>query len=332
MSTPTLPDDRIDAMRSHVMSTVTHDVRQRGRRTRRRLGAVAASVIVVGVGAYGVGTLETSSVSTSNDSAAKAEYNPAEVQSDNQASGDSGGKAELQEQAPSDAPAQTGRQVITTGSISVTVDRPRESAGKLSAYVESIGGRIDSRSEDGRGTDASASLQIRVPATKVSATIKQLGTYGTVDNVSLQNEDVTSVSKDLDARIDALQISVDRLQGILAAADTSKDVITAERALTERQEQLESLQSQKRSLASQVDLSTIGVDFSQTASVDSVEPGGFTGGLRDGWNGLVSTVNHVVEIAGVLLPWLAVAAVLAAIVKIWRLRRGSRRSRRGAAG
>lgn len=326
MSTPTLPDERIDAMRSRVMSTVTNDIRQRGRRTRRRLGAVAAGVIVVGVGAYGVGELGTTSTTTSNDSASGS------ATAESSGAADSGGTAELQEQAPSDAVDPAERQVITTGSISVTVERPRDSAGQLSTYVESIGGRIDSRSEDGRGKNASASLQIRVPATKVSATIKQLGTYGTVDNVSLQNEDVTSVSKDLDARIDALQISVDRLQGILAAADTSKDVISAERALTERQEQLESLQSQRRSLAGQVELSTIGVDFSQTASVDSVEPGGFTGGLRDGWNGLVSTVNHVVEVAGVLLPWLAVAAVLAAIVKIWRLRRGSRRSSRGTAG
>ncbi|MFI5427307.1 DUF4349 domain-containing protein [Aeromicrobium sp. UC242_57] len=110
------------------------------------------------------------------------------------------------------------------------------------------------------------------------------------------------MSKDLDARIDALQISVDRLQSILAEADTSREVISAEGALTERQEQLESLQSQKRSLAGQVELSSISVDFAQKTRVDTVEPGGFTGGLRDGWNALVSTVNHVVELIGVLLP------------------------------
>lgn len=328
MSTPTLPDDRIDAMRSRVMSTVTNDIRQRGRRTRQRLGAVAASVIVVGVGAYGIGTWATSPVS--HDSAGQAEYNPSEAQSDSQASGDAGGINELQE-APTDPDAQAQRQVITTGSISVTVDRPRQSAGKLSAYVESLGGRVDSRTEDGRGDDASASLQVRVPADQVSTMIERVKAYGTVDNVSLQNEDVTSVSQDLDARIDALKISVDRLQAILAAADTSKEVIAAERALTERQEQLESLQSQQRSLAGQVELSTLSVDLTQAAKADSVEPGGFTGGLRDGWNGLVSTVNTVVEVAGVILPWALVIAALAALAKIWRLRRDRSRVNRDAA-
>ncbi|WP_456695270.1 DUF4349 domain-containing protein [Aeromicrobium sp. P5_D10] len=315
MSTPTLHDERIQAMRAGVMLAVDHDISRRGRRARRTVGIAAASVVVIGFGAIGVRALDVTST-TSADSGGSS----AEIQSDMPSSaGDAGDESSSGSDVGalrSDEKADADRQVITTGSISVTVTQPRQSAAKLSAYVESLGGRVDNRNENGTGDTTGASLQVRVPATKVSAMIERLKTYGTVDDVSLQNEDVTTVSRDLDARIGALKISVERLEAILAKATTSREVISAEGALTKRQEQLESLQSQKRSLAGQVELSTVSVDFNQKASVDSVEPGGFTGGLRDGWNGLVSTVNNVVELVGILLPWLAIAALLAGLARL----------------
>jgi hypothetical protein len=137
----------------------------------------------------------------------------------------------------------------------------------------------------------------------------------------MQNTDVTSQARDLDARIDALRLSIDRLTAILAGASSSRDVVQAERALTDRQEQLESLQAERKGLAEQVSLSTVTITLSQRATADSVEPGGFTGGLRDGWNGLVATVNRGVEVVGVLLPWAAIAAVVLLFVRLARRRR-----------
>ena len=162
-----------------------------------------------------------------------------------------------------------------------------------------------------------------MPSTRVTATLDRLATYGRVDDVSLQNSDVTAQTVDLDARVDALQVSIDRLTAILAGATSSKDVIAAELALTDRQEQLESLQAQRKDLADQVSLSTLTVTFAQKPTASSVEPGGFTGGLRDGWNGLVSTVNAGVEVAGVLLPW---ALVVAGVLLVGRLVARRRRS------
>lgn len=202
------------------------------------------------------------------------------------------------------------RQVVTTGSVQVSVSRPRQVAQQLSAWVETIGGRVDDRSETGSGDDAAADLTIRVPSGQVTATVDQLARYGTVEDVPVQNADVTAAAKDLDARIDALQLSIDRLERILTEAGSSGDVIKAEKALTQRQEQLESLQAQRKATADQVSLSTLSISLTQTARVDTVEPGGFGGGLRGGWNALVSTIDVVVEITGRLLPWAVVATVL----------------------
>ena len=318
MTTPTLHDDRIDKMRMSVMHRIEQDVTRRGRRARTVIGLSAASVLVVGLGGYALSTVDGRSEvgggadSTSAGSRAEA---PAAVPED---TAPDGNLATGKQVAP-----DADRQVITTGTISVTVGEPRTTAQQLSTWVESIGGRVDDRSENGSGDDASAAVTVRVPSNQVTATVDRLKTYGTVDDVSLQNSDVTAQAKDLDARIDALQLSIDRLTSIMAGAGSSKEVLQAEEALTQRQEQLESLEAQRKGIADQVSLSTLSISLSQQPTAGSVEPGGFTGGLRDGWNGLVSTVNRVVEIAGVLLPWVVLAGVVLLGIRLVGRRRGS---------
>jgi len=324
MSTPTLHDDRVDKMRMSVMHRIDQDVTRRGRRARAVIGLSAASVLVVGLGGYAVSSIDgsdrVSGISDSSSGGSSAADAPVPERADAGSSDASGGSSlENGKQVAPDA----DRQVITTGTIRATVARPSSIAQQLSTWVESVGGRIDNRSENGSGDDAAASLTVRVPSDQVTATIDRLKAYGTVDDVSLQNSDVTAAAKDLDARIDALRVSIDRLEAIMAGAGSSKEVIQAEDALTQRQEQLESLEAERKGIADQVSLSTLSIDLSQKATAGSVEPGGFTGGLRDGWNGLVSTVNNVVQVAGVLLPWAAVGLVL--VLGAWLVgrRRGS---------
>lgn len=320
MSTPTLHDDRVDKMRMSVMHRVDQDVTRRGRRARTTIGLTAASVLVVGLGGYAISSVgdgdQVSGISDSSSGGSSAADAPVPERADAGASEDSNGS--LKQVVP-----DADRQVITTGTIRATVARPSTTAQQLSTWVESVGGRIDDRSENGSGDDGSASLTVRVPSDQVTATVERLRMYGTVDDVSLQNSDVTAAAKDLDARIDALRVSIDRLEAIMAGAGSSKEVIQAEDALTQRQEQLESLEAERTSIADQVSLSTLSIDLSHQATADSVEPGGFTGGLRDGWNGLVGAVNNVVEVAGVLLPWAAAGVVLVSAAWLIRRRRGS---------
>ena len=316
MSTPTLTDDRIATMRSSVMHAVDQDIAKRGRRARTTIGLAAASVLVVGLGSVGINALSnvSTSGSDSGDSAGRSSIEKA-PQDGSLAQDDAGGDAKA-------AAPEADREVITTGEINVSVTDPRAVAQKISAYAESIGGRVDSRTENGDGDDASAFVTVRVPSTKVTATIDKLKTYGTVEDVSLQNEDVTAQTKDLDARIDALRLSIDRLERIMANSDTSAELIKAESALTQRQEQLESLETQRKQFADQVSLSTLSIDLSQKSRPDSVEPGGFKGGLTDGWNALVATVNNVVEVAGTLLPWAGILLGLYGLYWIASRRRG----------
>ena len=63
----TLTDDRVESMRSTVMNAVDADIQRRGTRTRRVVGLAAASVLVVGFGAFGINAI-TSTSGGGNDS------------------------------------------------------------------------------------------------------------------------------------------------------------------------------------------------------------------------------------------------------------------------
>jgi hypothetical protein len=312
MTTPELDERRIDAMRSSIMSAVDADVARRGRRTRRAVGTLAAACLVVVVGGVGFSSI-TRTTGTSDSVGSTQAASVPEVADD--------------AAADSRVAQREEREVITTGNVEVTVESPRAVAERFAAWVEARSGRVDGRSEsrDDEGR-TSASLTVRIPSTQVSKALAQLATYGDVGSVDIQNEDVTTQGRDLDARIRALELSINRLEKILAEADTSAEVVRAEGALTRRQEQLESLQAQREALKEQVALSTLYVHLTEKGSASSVSPGGFQGGLTKGWDALVDTVNGIVALAGVLVPWLAIAVV---VWVLWRL--GRRLTRRGGA-
>ncbi len=311
MTTPELDERRIDAMRSSIMNSVDDDVARRGRRTRRGLGVLATACFVVVIG--GVGFSQLTNPNSGQSDSLGAGQSPAD------AGGNEDSAGSRAEQAAPESTALDEREVVTTGSVDVTVDDPRDVAERFAVWVEAASGRIDGRTEskDDEGR-ASASLTVRVPSGQMSEALAELATYGDIGTVDVQNEDVTTQGRDLDARIKALEISIDRLEKILAEAGSSAEVVRAENALTQRQVQLESLQAQRKALTDQVTLSTLHVQLVQKGSASSVSPGGFQGGLTRGWDALVDTVNGIVSLAGVLAPWLAVALV---VWILWRLAR-----------
>ncbi|MEO7123288.1 MAG: DUF4349 domain-containing protein [Lacisediminihabitans sp.] len=216
------------------------------------------------------------------------------------------------------------RQVIKTGSMTMTVKSPADAADKVADIVESAGGYLDSRTEH-KAEDAdggSAQLTVRIPSARLTATIDSIKKVGTLEDIEISSSDVTSQSQDLDARISALHTSVDRLQALMAKATSTQDLITIESALSERQGNLEAMESQKRDLENQVDLSTISVTLNSASTAKTQLPGNFFDGIITGWTALVGFFAGLVVVVGVLLPWLILGAAIAAgVLAVIRWRR-----------
>ena len=208
------------------------------------------------------------------------------------------------------------RSVITTGWVSITVEDPVATAEEAAALAVRAGGRVDNRTES-PGTDSqppSASLTLRIPSDELDGFVDELRELGTVNSVSMNASDVTQQRQDLDARIDALTASTDRLRELLATATSIADLIAIESELTTRQAELDSLTQQRDWLVDQVDFSTITVDLVTEEVAPDPKPDDFWSGIVAGWNALIAFANWLGVAVGVMLPWLGVALVAGAII------------------
>ena len=214
--------------------------------------------------------------------------------------------------------------VITTGYLSLIVDDPSASADEVSQLVLDAGGRIASRS-DYSPTDygsPSSYLELRVPYDSVETTLAAISDRGIVQESSLNSVDVSLQKVDLEARLEVLNTGITRLQALLEEAATTADVVTIESALTERQSERDSLQSQRDYLSDQTLFATISVNLYTPVDAAPRNQDGFLDGLVRGLESIVSFGAGLIVWAGILLPWLGVLAlVVAAIAITRRLRR-----------
>lgn len=228
-----------------------------------------------------------------------------------------------------ESPTEAGRDVVKTASMTLTTADTTAAADKAVSITTGAGGRVDSRSEDAgsRSGRAHISLVLRVPIAELDDTLDEFEKLGTVDTVEIRAEDVTAQRVDLDARITALQTSVDRLLGIMRDAKDPDALIKAEGALSQRQADLDSLRAQRTQLGDQIDYSTVDLDvIAEGVGGPTKQYHGFTGQIERGWDALVAVASGAVMLFGLFLPWLGVLAVVIVVLfaAVWVVR-----SRRG---
>lgn len=226
------------------------------------------------------------------------------------------------------------RDIITTGSVSLTVKDPIKAAQDAVTITEQANGRVDSRTEN-PGTDSgiqnpipydgmtypiqpgpmpSAFLTLRIPSDELDRTLAELKKLGTVNYVSFNASDVSQQTQDLDARITSLGASVDRLLSLMSQATNTTDLIAIEGVLSARQSELESLKSQRDYLSDQIDYSTLNLEMYGEGLIAPGSPDDFWTGVVAGWNALLATLGGALVVFGVALPWLIVLGAVGVIV------------------
>lgn len=221
-------------------------------------------------------------------------------------------------QAVSPLPA-TGRQVIRTASISLTVSNVTKTAADVRGITAGAGGYTGS--ENTRSDQADFTLQ--VPTTTLDQVLDRIAALGIPTDRGEQAQDVTNQLVDVQSRVASQQASVDRVRALLAKATTVGDVVTIEGELASREANLESLEQQQAELSAQVAMSTITVHIGRSAAVappPAAAGGGFLGGLSAGWHSFVAVLGGAVMVLGALLPYL-VGLGGPAVLVWWLVRR-----------
>ncbi|MGL4305413.1 MAG: DUF4349 domain-containing protein [Mycobacteriaceae bacterium] len=217
------------------------------------------------------------------------------------------------------------RDIVATGTIDMLVDDPVVKAQEAAALVASKAGRVDSRTESAK-TDsqgARATLLLRIPSENLDSTTEQLKKIGTLQEVSINKEDVTTQRVDMDQRLASLQASVNRLLDLIRTAANTSDVLEAETQLTQRQGELQSLTAQREQLGDKIAYSSITLTLSSSPeNFDRDDHDGISGAFIRGWKALWHTVGTIIYALGFLFPWLvALSLIIGVIAIIGRLRR-----------
>ena len=205
--------------------------------------------------------------------------------------------------------------IIRTGFLSLSVESPSDTADRITEVVEAAGGRIASRS-DYTPMDfgqPSSNLEARIPYEVLEDTVVSLQELGDVQQVSLNTVDVSLQKVDLDARIQVLEAAITRLNELLADAASTSDLIAVESALSERQAELDSLQSQRDYLSDQTLFATLSISLITPENATPADPDGFLDGIVRGWDSILAFFAGVIVWAGILVPWVGLVGLMVVV-------------------
>ncbi|MCC3763085.1 DUF4349 domain-containing protein [Glycomyces sp. TRM65418] len=226
------------------------------------------------------------------------------------------------------------RAVIYEAALSVQDADPEAVAEAAWDLAESFGGFVTADERDRKAGDEGgydrAHLILRIPSEHFSEAMEGLAALGDEELYrSVSTEDVTEAAVDLAAHIATKSASVDRVRGLLAEATSVNAILELEAELAEREGELASLQSQLNGLEDRVALSTVEFNVYQPSAKESgtgaaKAPDSFSDGLGVGFSAAVGLLVGLSVVVGVLLPFLPLAAVVAAAIVLpirWARRR-----------
>jgi Domain of unknown function (DUF4349) len=256
------------------------------------------------------------------------------------AGADGGASGELD--APAEGPADeqgTGRvsSLLQLAGPSIAIEARatlrtadvRAAVDGLTGMVTRRGGRvasadIDYAPEDAANEESRATLVLAVPPEELATVLDALEDLGTLVAFDQLAEDVTERLIDLDTRIANTRASVARVRGLLEAATDIQGIVRLEAELTDREIELETLLASQRQLEDRVAMSTLTVEIVAappavfgvvTREFDPPLPG-VAEAVADGWGAFVNGAYAVVLVLATIVPFLAVAALVALAV-LW---------------
>ncbi|THV26039.1 DUF4349 domain-containing protein [Glycomyces paridis] len=252
--------------------------------------------------------------------------------------GDGGGEAApeaadeqgaVETNAPADAqvPAEE-RAVIYEATLGVRDEDPEKVAEDAWDLTESLGGFVTEdrreRTGDEETASSSARMVLRIPSASFAEAMDALVALADDElDRTVTTEDVTEAAVDLASHIETKRASVERVRELLAEADSVQAILDLETELANREGDLAALESQLADLQDRVAFSTI--EFTVTAppaTEAEPEPAGYQGpenfwdGLVAGTGGALNVLVAVSVVLGVLLPFLPIAALVAAAIVV----------------
>ena len=234
----------------------------------------------------------------------------------------------------------SAQDLIRTAYLTVRVPKGKSvtaQADAASGFVTAAGGYVSGEQDIVPPGDATpqVTLQLKIPSAQYDSVLPRLVILGKVLSRSEHTTDVTQQVADVGSRVASAQAAIRQLRALLGKAGSVSALLSVQDEINAQESNLEALLAQQRALAHETSYATVTlvlIGHHQVVPVHhkKAHVPGFLAGLKAGWHALALAVGWVLTALGSLLPFLIVAAVLAAIAIAAR-RRLSRRKQPPAA-
>ncbi|BDM77764.1 hypothetical protein AM10699_06360 [Acaryochloris marina MBIC10699] len=211
--------------------------------------------------------------------------------------------------APADAaPPKAEPQLIKRANMTLRVEKVAPALKAVAKIVKTQQGDVVGL-QDQVPPDESvrhqASMELRIPQTKLEATLEQLAQIGKVQNRSIEAEDVSTQLVDFQARLKNLRKSEEVVLKIMDRSGSVADVLKVSQELKTIRQQIEQIDAQVKRLQAQVAYST--VNLSLESAIATTPPQASLGErLQEAWSQSThAVVNLTFGILGFLV-WVVV--------------------------
>ena len=203
----------------------------------------------------------------------------------------------------------TSRLIVRTGQASIEVDSLEPSMAELRRLVQRAGGFVaDASIQSGRKQLRTATLELKVPASRFDELTEGLEPLGRLQFVNVGAEDVSEEFVDLTARVANGRRLEDRLVELLRTRTGKlQDVLTVERELARVREEIERMEGRMRFLKTSAQLSTLSVNLYEPAPILASHPGrnAIAEAFKNAWRNFVGVLAVGIASLGFVAPALA---------------------------
>ncbi len=203
------------------------------------------------------------------------------------------------------------RLIIRTGQASIEVDSLESSMAELRRVVQRVGGFVaDASVQSGRNQVRSATLELKVPATRFDELTEGLQPLGRLQFVNVAAEDVSEEFVDLTSRVANGRRLEDRLVELLRTRTGKlQDVLSVERELARVREEIERMEGRLRFFKTSAQLSTLSVNLYEPPPLVASHPGRSVIGeaSKTAWRNFVGLMAGAIASLGFVAPFVILA-------------------------
>jgi hypothetical protein len=230
-------------------------------------------------------------------------------------SGGQGGTGTTARLAPASSIIYTAQLTVRARDVSSAAAQAAQIAGGAGGYVSSETVTVN----PDHPSEATASVQLKIPVAAYSATLGQLGhRLGSQLALQQQAQDVTQRVADVNSQVASDQAAIAQLRALLSHAGSVGDLLSVQNQINSEESNLESMQAQQRALSHETSYATVTLTILGPKAKPVLHrpkaPPTLAGGFGAGWHALRVAVSWTLAFLGAIAPFAVVLAVAGYVV------------------